>query len=129
EPLVGEGVPEPVRVEVVDAGLGAPLLEDLRDPRRREPALAAKPEGGVAGAGVRAAGTDVAVEGVKGGVAHGHRSPTVALAVDIGNADLAVDVGEVEAGDLAQPCAGVGEEHEQGAVAPVVELAAGAGGE
>jgi hypothetical protein len=44
EPLMGEGMPQPMRVQVRQTGLVATSLQHLRQPRGRQPALLAQPQ-------------------------------------------------------------------------------------
>src|SRR5829696_4555043 len=58
EPLMGEGVTEPVRVEVVDPRVGCASTEHLRDPARPHRSLSAEPQVWV----IRTSDAEVAVD-------------------------------------------------------------------
>src|SRR5690348_7796616 len=62
EVVVGERMPEPMRIEVVYAGLRAATAEHLRDAVRRQPALQAEPQPRLVGAGMPITDAQIPVE-------------------------------------------------------------------
>src|SRR5215211_7009530 len=127
EPEVGEGVPEQVGVEVLDAGLPAAAAEELGDAGVSDAALAADPEPLQLGVWMASAGAEVLVQRLAGPVAKRQRTIAAALAGHDHHVVLEVEVTQAHAGDLGQAAAGVQQQQDQGAVAAGLEVPPGTG--
>ena len=70
---MGVGVAEHVRMDATrDPGLEAPVTDEFRQPRLRQPALLADPQGGQIGPWVLGPGPQVSIEGADGLCANRH---------------------------------------------------------
>ena len=122
--LVGEGVAEPVRVDVADAVLVAAAIQHSLDTSGRQRTAAAPPERGQVGLEVPAArSADVPGEGLRGAGAHRDEAGA-GLAVDEQEVLPAIPIRELDAGQLAETRAGVEQDTDDGLVAEVLELPA-----
>lgn len=82
EPVMGERVPELVRVKLGEPDLGAPVIDHLVSTARCESALCAQPEPWVRRARMRCAGSDVPVNVACGLGPDGEDHLTAALGDD-----------------------------------------------
>jgi hypothetical protein len=125
EPLVGEGVSELVRVQVLEARLSRSAPRHLAEPARRQWPAASKPERFGVSLGVRSADPEVPIEGLRGAVADPDIARSSPLRLDEQERQLVeIYVLDAKPGDLREPRSGVDEHSDDRGVTSVLEARA-----